>query len=67
MICENWNWTMSPGAALMSFGVKARDLFSVGEPTTTLMILLAPTLPAPVPDVAVPVGLATEAVDAAFG
>jgi hypothetical protein len=51
----------------MSFGVKTRDLFSVGEPTTTLMILLAPTLPAPVPNVAVPVGLATEAVDAAFG
>jgi hypothetical protein len=51
----------------MSFGVKTRDLLSVGEPTTTLMILLAATLPAPVPDVAVPVGLVAEAVEAAFG
>ena len=38
---ENWNWTISPGAAVTLLGVKAKDLFVVGDPTTTVMIFPA--------------------------
>jgi len=41
---------MSPGAALTSLGVNARDLFLFVDPTTIVM-----TLPAPAPALGVPV------------
>jgi hypothetical protein len=52
LICENWNCRISPGAALMSFGVKTRDLLSTGEPTT-IVITLADVAPPPVMGAAV--------------